>query len=105
MHMPSCTIWKQRMIPLVFGGAIGLLVFTSVFAQEDPAQAALHNRIEQLRTAGRLSIGDADIAAVRVLPEFYRQHNFHRAWTNPATVNDLLRAIDDSETDGLMPKD
>jgi hypothetical protein len=75
MHMPSCTIWKQRMIPLVLGGAIGLLIFTSAAAQEDPAQAALHNRIEQLRTAGRLSISNADIAAVKVLPEFYRQRN------------------------------
>jgi murein L,D-transpeptidase YcbB/YkuD len=105
MRMPSCTIWKQRMIPLVLGGAIGLLIFTSASAQEDSAQAALHNRIEQLRTAGRLSIGDADIAAVKVLPEFYRQRHFHRAWTNPAMMNDLVRAIDDSETDGLMPKD
>jgi murein L,D-transpeptidase YcbB/YkuD len=105
MRMPSFTIWKQRMIPLALGGAIGLLVFTSASAQEDPVQAALHARIEQLRTAGRLSIGDANIAAVRVLPEFYQQRTFDRAWTNPATVNDLLRAIDDSEMDGLMPQD
>jgi L,D-transpeptidase YcbB len=105
MRMPSFTIWKQRMIPLALGGAIGLLTFTSASAQEDPVQAALHARIEQLRTTGRLSIGDANIAAVRVLPEFYQQRTFHRAWTNPATVNDLLRAIDDSEMDGLMPQD
>jgi murein L,D-transpeptidase YcbB/YkuD len=105
MRMPSFTIWNQRMIQLALGGALGLLVCTSTSAQEDPVQAALHNRIEQLRTDGRLSIGDADIAAVRVLPEFYQQRNFHRAWTNPATVNDLLRAIDDSEMDGLMPQD
>jgi murein L,D-transpeptidase YcbB/YkuD len=105
MRTPSCTIWKQRIIQLTLGGVIGLLVCTSASAQEDPVPAALHDRIEQLRTAGRLRIGEADIAAVRVLPEFYRQRNFHRAWTNPAAVNDLLRAIDDSETDGLMPQD
>jgi hypothetical protein len=65
MRMPSCTIWKQCMIQFALGGVIGLLVCTSAAAQEDPVQAALHNRIEQLITASRLHIGEADIAAVR----------------------------------------
>jgi murein L,D-transpeptidase YcbB/YkuD len=59
MHTPSGTIWKQRMIQLTLGGVIGLLVFTNASAQEDPAQAALQDRIEQIRTAGRLRIGEA----------------------------------------------
>jgi murein L,D-transpeptidase YcbB/YkuD len=68
-------------------------------------QIALHDGIEQLSTTGQLHIADADIAGVKVLPAFYRQRNFHRAWIDPATIDDLLRAIDDSEADGLMPQD
>ena len=48
--------------------------------------------------------GDA-LASVVVLPEFYERREFRPAWTVPATVDDLLRAVHESATAGLDPAD
>jgi murein L,D-transpeptidase YcbB/YkuD len=90
---------------VVVGAALLSLVPVKLFGQVDPAQTAIRQMVEQLTEAGRLQIGKAHIAAVGAIPEFYQRRNFHRGWTNPAAVDDLLRAIDDSEEDGLTPED
>jgi murein L,D-transpeptidase YcbB/YkuD len=61
--------------------------------------------VDALRGGAPVKIGDASIASVIVLPEFYERRTFRPAWTNPQAADDLLRAIRGSEEDGLDPKD
>jgi murein L,D-transpeptidase YcbB/YkuD len=77
----------------------------SVLAEEASVQDILRIRIEQIRTTGAFQIGDDYISAIRVLPEFYERRDFVPAWTEPDDVDDLLRAIRDTEADGLYPWD
>jgi murein L,D-transpeptidase YcbB/YkuD len=45
------------------------------------------------------------IAYSGVLAEFYATREYLPAWTNPQAIEDLIRAIRESEADGLLPED
>jgi murein L,D-transpeptidase YcbB/YkuD len=96
---------KDLSIRMILAVILWLLATAGVSAQEDRAQTVIRQNMERLAQAGQLQIGGSDIATVRVLPEFYKRRDYHRAWTSPAAISDLLRAIDDSEKEGLMPRD
>jgi murein L,D-transpeptidase YcbB/YkuD len=51
-----------------------------------------------------VAAGDA-ISTRVLLPEFYRRRNFRPAWSERRRIDDLVRAIRSSETDGLRPAD
>ena len=61
--------------------------------------------IEQLRFSGQLSLGDVDIASGELLAEFYERRNFTTAWNQPAQVDALLTAIENSYLEGFNPAD
>ena len=74
-------------------------------AGSGPVQEQLRERIEELSATGQLTIGDTSVAAVRLIPEIYRQRDFEPAWSDPADVNALLRMIGGADTQGLDPED
>jgi len=82
-----------------------LLMSVDAAAQADPTQAAIGRRVEQIRRDGRLEIGTDGISAVELIPDYYEAYDFLPAWTDPANVLDLFRAIDDLEHEGLLPRD
>ena len=86
------------LIGVVFGLGAG-------WSQSDATPDAIRTHIEYLRQSGALTISNAKIASTRVLPAFYEQRQFRPAWTDPTAADDLLRAIQDSEQDGLDPAD
>jgi len=90
---------------LLVGIAIVLAHAAAGDAQEDPAAESIRRMVEQIQFAGGLEIGEARIASVTVLPELYANRDFHRAWTDPKAVEDLLAAIRESKEDGLDPDD
>ncbi len=84
---------------LLFLGVVDLM------ARSDPSQPFIKKKIEQIRKNGELQIEGDHISAILVIPAFYEQREFRRAWTNPDNVRGLVRAIQDIEKDGLAPKD
>jgi murein L,D-transpeptidase YcbB/YkuD len=85
--------------------ALTLLTGLDAVAQSDPTQAAIRKRIDQIRTDGRLQVETDGISATKLIPDYYEAHDYRRAWTNPANVDDLLRVIEDLRKDGLLPRD
>ncbi|MCP4183166.1 MAG: hypothetical protein GY761_07585, partial [Hyphomicrobiales bacterium] len=73
--------------------------------QADIASEIIRTQVEQITTSGQLSIGDADIASVSVLPELYERCGFCLLWDNPDNVATLMREIANIGEDGLDPED
>ena len=73
--------------------------------QTEEIQKNIRAAIEQMTQAEKLKIGDVWIAAIAILPEFYERRQFKPAWTAVDKIDDLMRAIDDIEMDGLIPDD
>lgn len=85
---------------------LGLLCIASAAgAAADPAAALVQTRIEQLRNDKSLSIGDARVAAVMLVPEIYERRNFAPAWTRPENIEALLALIARAGEHGLEPGD
>ena len=82
-----------------------LLAAVGESTAQDPAPERMRARIEQLRAAGELRIGEASIAAVLLIPELYERRNFALAWTDQAKTGVALRAIRNASDDGLDPND
>ncbi|MEE4265087.1 MAG: peptidoglycan-binding protein, partial [Desulfobacteraceae bacterium] len=73
--------------------------------QTEEIQKNIRAAIEQMTQAGKLKIGDVWIAAISILSEFYERRQFKLAWSADDKIDDLMRAIDDIEMDGLIPDD
>jgi murein L,D-transpeptidase YcbB/YkuD len=95
---------RWRNIGLLIG-ALWLGVGGQLWGQADPTREVLREHIERLRATGTLTVGPARIASVIVLPALYERRNFRLLWTDPDTVEQLLRAIQESDQDGLDPRD
>jgi murein L,D-transpeptidase YcbB/YkuD len=91
----------------ILGGVAALLVLclSSAWAQIDHTHEIIREKIEQLRLLKTLKIGEASIASTIVVPDFYERREFRPAWDKRSSVDDLFRAIRDSEADGLDPRD
>ncbi len=71
---------------------------------EDRVVEALRERLEQLETAGRLSVADTDLALVRALPRIYEANGYRPFWT-PERLEAERKILADSASDGLTPED
>jgi len=94
---------RPWMLPVL---SFSLVLFAAdARAQEDPAQAIILERIDQLRTVGELTIRDQWVAAEHAVEGLYANRNFTRAWTDPQSLEGLHRAVLDMKLDGLNPED
>lgn len=85
-----------------------MLLLALVFAwpaTADPVGEDLRQRVEQLQTAGKLTVAGVGIGAVELLPQLYERNQFNRLWTQDGNVEALLTAIRASDQDGLDPAD
>lgn len=73
--------------------------------EEHPSQEFIRQSIEHLRQFDELHFGDESIAATRLVSQLYERRHFQPAWNDEKTVDDLLRSIEASESDGLTPED
>ena len=81
-------------------GACGPLV-----AQDDRVRELIQQYTEQLLLSGELTIGDAPIAAVGLIPELYGRREFRPMWAGNANVDDLLNRLQTVHAEGLDPDD
>jgi murein L,D-transpeptidase YcbB/YkuD len=88
-------------------GLIGLTMLGLGHAAEmdDLTAPIIRGKIEQLRHLKALKIDEAQVFSTLVLTDFYERRAFHLVWRNPMAIDDLFRAIRDSEADGLEPRD
>ena len=91
----------------LFGSVVALLALglSIASANIDHTQATIREKVEQHRLFKSLKIGDASVASSTVLPDFYERREFKLAWVKHTSIEDLFRAIRESEADGLDPRD
>jgi L,D-transpeptidase YcbB len=91
----------------ILGGTAALLVLGLGIASAgtDHSQVVIREKIEQLRLFKSLKIGDATVASSIVVPDFYERREFQLAWVKQSSIEDLFRAIRESDADGLDPRD
>jgi L,D-transpeptidase YcbB len=105
-YRPSIVPDTDRLLCICCGIAVlVVLCLGSVSAQTDPTADILRQKIEQHRYSKTLKVGEASVASTIVVPDFYERREFRPAWKKRSSVDDLLRAIRDSEADGLDPRD
>jgi murein L,D-transpeptidase YcbB/YkuD len=74
-------------------------------AASNTVNEAIAHRVDAIRTSGAGRIGSDTIASTVVLPEMYERRGFQLLWGNSGAVDELVRAIRDSEQDGLDASD
>jgi murein L,D-transpeptidase YcbB/YkuD len=79
--------------------------FGQAAAQGDPVTEKIQEYVEQLTDSGGLVVGEAHIAAVRVIAAFYERREFRRAWTSVRNIEELVGQIQDIYSEGLDPED
>jgi L,D-transpeptidase YcbB len=105
-YTPAIVLGIDRLLCICCGIAVlAVLCLGSVSAQTDPTADILRQKIEQHRYLKTLKVGEASVASTIVVPDFYERREFRPAWKKRSSVDDLLRAIRDSEADGLDPRD
>jgi hypothetical protein len=68
------------------------------------ASEALHELLDQMQTAGSLTVGGEELVSKRALPALYGESGFQLFWT-PERVGILRELVRDSAADGLRPED
>ncbi|MCW8797420.1 MAG: L,D-transpeptidase family protein [Prosthecochloris sp.] len=61
--------------------------------------------IEQLQQDIALQVGSEKVAFNELLSIFYQERQFAPVWTKRKQINELIRAIEGAEADGLNPED
>src|SRR4030095_10680999 len=93
-----------RSLYLLSGGVALLALALSIAAAEiDHSQEIIQEKVEQLRLFKSLKIDDASVTSSIVVPDFYERRECQRAWLKHTSIEDLFRAIRESEADGLDP--
>ena len=85
--------------------AFSIAALSGARADETPTQRELRYRVEALQARGRLAVDGVRVTAVWLVADLYTGSRFEPVWTDPKKVDELLRAIADSEHDGLNPQD
>jgi murein L,D-transpeptidase YcbB/YkuD len=98
-----------RSAALVAAAALALLTReaqpqAAAISPDDRVTEALRERLDQLETAGRLSVEDTDLALVRALPRLYEANGYRPFWT-PERLEAERKILADSAGDGLTPAD
>jgi murein L,D-transpeptidase YcbB/YkuD len=89
--------------------SLALALILTITATAAPAQdasvgEALRGRLEQLKTAGRIDVGQSTILSRQALPRIYESNNFKPIWTAQG-LTVLIGLVKDSAQDGLNPED
>ena len=84
-----------------------IVLLAHPIAAEELASASeiLRARVEQIREDPAALVGGVHIAARGALPLLYERRHFAPTWTEPDVREELHRAIEQSELDGLDPED
>jgi L,D-transpeptidase YcbB len=107
LHRPEAHGFQLGRVLCILGDIAALLAlgFGIASAGTDHGPEIIREKIEQLRLFTSLKIGDASVASSLVVPDFYERRGFQPAWVKQSSVEDLFRAIKESDAEGLDPRD
>jgi murein L,D-transpeptidase YcbB/YkuD len=71
----------------------------------EPSTAVLEQCVERFQSEGTLDLGDAQLAAARLIPLLCERFEFQPAWTDRAMVEQLLDGVRGAASHGLDPND
>lgn len=74
-------------------------------AAVEPSSAFLEQCVERFQAEGSLDLGDARLAAARLIPMLCERFEFQPAWTDRAMVEQLLDGVRGAASHGLDPTD
>jgi len=95
-----------RLFKVIFITGLFLVSIAKVpTVQADITSEIIRTQVEQITASGQLSIENAAIASVSVLPELYERCGFCLLWKNPDNVSTLMQEIANIGEDGLDPED
>ena len=93
---------------LRLAAAFGALLVGAPLAAQNGGDGAptseLEWRVEWLRAAGSLPVGDAVVPARELTLEAYERRGFLPLWTDPGAIDELLEAIASVHEEGLDPE-
>jgi murein L,D-transpeptidase YcbB/YkuD len=96
--------WPRGAVALA--AAITASAIAQIASADEAAVAmAIESRSAELIADPSSTVRGQSIAAVELISDFYARRSFSPAWTNPANVTGLLRAIAESRDEGLDPSD
>ena len=73
--------------------------------QGNTPQDIIRSNLQQQPASGFIRLGEVSIPFTGILANFYANRDYRPAWTDPRAVEELIRAIKDSQADGLSPED
>ncbi len=104
--MTTCTIQSVtghcgRLLSLL----AALLLTPALAAPGTKISETLHARVTDIRAGQNVVINTSSIASAIVLPALYAKRDYAPVWSNPASVHQLVSAIEQADRDGLDPAD
>jgi len=98
----------MRRLPRLMLGACLLHAASSALSQgvaDRSVPNAIEAQVDVITQPGAAQIRGLNIAWGQLIHQFYAQRDFRPAWDRPGVVNDLHRALRDSRSEGLDPRD
>lgn len=100
-RIPSVTGRTGRALSLL----LALLPAPVLNASEATVNDTILARVAEIRDGRNVAINQSTIASAIVLPALYAKRDYTPAWSNPASVQQLIHAIENSGAEGLDPDD
>ena len=94
---------KKSFFTLTF--TLFILFGNALFSQNSEINDAIRNILESGKNTGEINVEGTVLFSQTTLPEFYANHNYAPAWTDPVNVQDILKIIKESYDEGLNPED
>ncbi len=95
----------RRYRPLLRVLALIAVTLPLELAAVEPSTPFLEQCVERFQSDGTLDLGDARLAAARLIPLLCERFEFQPAWTDRAVVEQLLDGVRGAASHGLDPAD
>ena len=94
---------RHRLLPSML--VLIALIVPLELAAVEPSSPFLEQCVERFQAEGSLDLGDARLAAARLIPMLCERFEFQPAWTDRTMVEQLLDGVRGSTSHGLDPAD
>ena len=72
---------------------------------EDSVAVIIKEKLGGAQVTGGFSVGTCQISSLTVIPEIYKRRGYRPIWVDANSVEQLIRAIEETYEDGLDPQD
>ena len=72
---------------------------------DDSVAVIIKEKLGGAQVNGGISVGTCQISSLTVIPEIYKRRGYRPIWLDANSVEQLIRAIEETYEDGLDPQD